>query len=62
MEVISMRQEVEPVELRTRCNPALHQQIKAAAEGSDRSMSAEIAYRLRKSFEPGETVRTASSS
>jgi hypothetical protein len=60
MEVISMLQEVEPVELRARCDSALRQKIKAAAEESVRSMSAEIAYRLQKSFEQGETVRTTS--
>lgn len=49
-----MLQEAEPVELRTRCDPALRQKIKAAAEDSVRSMSAEIAYRLQKSFEHDE--------
>jgi hypothetical protein len=46
-----MVQEVEPVELRTRCDPELREKIKAAAEESVRSMSAEVEYRLKKSFE-----------
>jgi hypothetical protein len=57
-----MRQEVKQVELRVRCDSALRQQIKDAAEDSVRSMSAESAFRLRKSFELGEAVRVASSS
>jgi hypothetical protein len=52
--------EAAPVELRTRCAPGLHQKIKAAAEESVRSMSAEIAYRLQKSFDQGEAARTTS--
>ena len=55
-----MLQEVESVELRARCNSALRKKLKSAAEESVRSMSAEIAYRLQKSFEQGETVRTVS--
>jgi hypothetical protein len=46
----------EAVELRARCEPALRQKIKAAAEDAVRSMSAEIAYRLQKSFEGDEGV------
>jgi hypothetical protein len=46
-----MIHDVEPMELRSRCAPDLHHKIKAAAEESVRSMSAEIAYRLQKSFE-----------
>jgi hypothetical protein len=57
MEVISMLPEVEMAELRTRCDPGLRQKIKAAAENSVRSMSAEIAYRLQKSFERDEAIR-----
>jgi Arc-like DNA binding domain len=54
-----MFQEVEDLaEMRTRCPPALRQKIRDAAEESVRSMSAEIAYRLQKSFERDETVRT----
>jgi hypothetical protein len=53
-----MPQEVEPVELRSRCDQALHQKIKVAAEGSFRSMSAEVAYRLQKSFEQDEVKGT----
>ena len=55
-----MHQEVEPVELRSRCDPALHRKIKVAAEGSFRSMSAEVAYRLQKSFENDEARRATS--
>jgi hypothetical protein len=50
------------VELRTRCDPALRQKIRAAAEDSVRSMSAEIAFRLQKSFEGDETLRGAAPS
>jgi hypothetical protein len=50
----------EPVEARTRIAQELHQKIMAAAEESVRSLSAEIAYRLQKSFEQGETARTTS--
>jgi hypothetical protein len=46
-----MLQEVETVELRARCDPALRQKIRDSAEDAVRSMSAEIAYRLQKSFE-----------
>jgi hypothetical protein len=55
-----MLQEVETVELRARCNPALRQKIRASAEDAVRSMSAEIAYRLQKSFDRDETVRPTS--
>jgi hypothetical protein len=54
--------EVEPVELRARCAPRLHKMIKAAADESARSMSAEIAYRLRKSFDREEAGQTRSAS
>ena len=50
-----MVHDVEPVELRSRCAPDLHQKIKAAADEAVRSMSAEIAYRLQKSFQQDET-------
>ena len=53
-----MIHEVEPVEMRTRVPPVLHQRLRAAAEQSVRSMSAEIAHRLQKSFEQNETART----
>ena len=46
-----MIHEMEPVELRARCAPGLHKKIKAAADESAQSMSAEITYRLQKSFE-----------
>jgi hypothetical protein len=49
-----MHQETEAVELRSRCAQGLHQKVKAAAEESFRSMSAEIAHRLQKSFERDE--------
>jgi len=55
-----MLQEVETVELRARCDPALRQQIRASAEDALRSMSAEIAYRLQKSFQREETVPATS--
>jgi hypothetical protein len=62
MEVIPMHleQEKAPAELRARCAPELRQKIKAAAEDSVRSMSAEIAYRLQKSFEHDGTVGATS--
>jgi hypothetical protein len=55
-----MLQEGQPVQLRARCDPALRQRIRAAADDAVRSMSAEIAYRLEKSFECDETVRATS--
>jgi hypothetical protein len=58
--VISILQEVKTVELRARCTPALRQKIRASAEDAVRSISAEIAYRLQKSFERDETVRVIS--
>jgi hypothetical protein len=60
MEVSSMIHSFEPVEARTRIAPELHQKIMNAAEESVRSLSAEIAYRLQKSFEQGATARTTS--
>ena len=59
-EVISMLQEVEPVEVRVRCDPALRRKIRDAAEEAVRSMSAEAAYRLEKSFERDDEVRGTS--
>jgi hypothetical protein len=61
MEVVSMPDEVEPVELRARCQAALREKIKAAAEKQIRSVSAEIAYRLQKSFEHDEKVQAGRS-
>jgi hypothetical protein len=55
-----MPQEVEPVELRVRCDPALRRKIRDAAEDAIRSMSAEAAHRLEKSFERDEAVRVTS--
>jgi hypothetical protein len=43
-------------EFRGRFDPALHRKIKFAAKDSFRSMTAEIVYRLAKSFE-SETAR-----
>jgi len=59
-EVISMLQEGEPAEVRVRCNPALRRKIRDAAEEAARSMSAEAAYRLEKSFERDEAMRGTS--
>jgi Arc-like DNA binding domain len=50
----------DSVELRARCDPELRQKIKDAAEEAVRSMSAEIAHRLEKSFERDEAVRNTS--
>jgi hypothetical protein len=47
----SMIQETDEVELRARCAPGLHKMIKDAANEAARSVSAEIAYRLRRSFQ-----------
>ena len=58
-EVISMLQE-DSVELRARCDPELRKKLKEAAEEAVRSMSAEAAYRLEKSFERDEAVRGTS--
>jgi hypothetical protein len=52
-----MIHEIEPVETRTRISPVLHQKIRAAAEESVRSLSAEIAFRLQQSFEQKETAQ-----
>jgi hypothetical protein len=46
-----MVQEINEVELRARCAPALHKMIKDAANDSARSLSAEIAHRLKRSFD-----------
>jgi hypothetical protein len=51
-----MLQEGEPAEVRVRCNPALRRKIRDAAEEAARSMSAEAAYRLEKSFERDEAI------
>jgi len=55
-----MLHEAEKVDLRARCNPALRQKLRDSAEDARRSISAEIAYRLQKSFERDETVRVTS--
>jgi hypothetical protein len=55
-----MLREADTVELRARCDAALRQKIRRSAEVAVRSMSGEIAYRLRKSFEGDETVREIS--
>jgi hypothetical protein len=49
-----MIHELKPAELRTRCPPGLQQKIKQAADESIRSVSAEIVYRLQRSFEQDE--------
>ena len=51
-----MLQEGEPAEVLVRCNPALRRKIRDAAEEAARSMSAEAAYRLEKSFERDEAI------
>jgi hypothetical protein len=55
MEVFMFHEVMQPVELRARCDAGLRQKIRAAAEEAVRSMSAEITYRLQKSFERVET-------
>ena len=55
-----MLQQIEPVELRVRCVAALRRKIRDAADDAVRSMSAEAAYRLEKSFERDEAVRGTS--
>jgi hypothetical protein len=55
-----MIHEVDPVEMRTRVPPVIHQRVRAAAEQSVRSMSAEVAYRLQKSFEQDEAKEATS--
>ena len=55
-----MPQEVDQVELRVRCCPALRKKIKDAAGDAVRSMSAEAAHRLEKSFEGDESIRVTS--
>ena len=46
-----MINEMETAELRERRAPGLHQRIKDAAKESPRSISAEITFRLKRSFE-----------
>jgi hypothetical protein len=55
-----MRQKGEPAEMRVRCDPELRRKIREAAEDAVRSMSAEAAYRLEKSFERDEAMRGTS--
>jgi hypothetical protein len=55
-----MPQEVELAEVRVRCHPALRRKLRDAAEDAVRSMSAEAAHRLEKSFERDEAVRNTS--
>ena len=55
-----MRQKGEPAEMRVRCDPELRRKIREAAEDAVRSMSAEAAYRLEKSFERDDEVRGTS--
>jgi hypothetical protein len=56
-----MLQQEDSVELRARCDSALREKIKAAAKRGRRPLSAEIAYRLQKSFEHDEKLGTAKS-
>jgi hypothetical protein len=55
---MSQKEEVSAKEFRGRFDPVLHQKIKSAAKDSFRSMTAEIVYRLAKSFE-AESARAA---
>jgi len=55
-----MLQQIEPVELRVRCDAALRRKIRDAADEAVRSMSAEAAHRLEKLFERDEAVRGTS--
>jgi hypothetical protein len=48
---MSQNEETNAKEFRGRFDPVLHQKIKSAAKDSFRSMTAEIVYRLAKSFE-----------
>ena len=48
---MSQTEQVSAKEFRGRFDPVLHQKIKSAAKDSFRSMTAEIVYRLAKSFE-----------
>jgi hypothetical protein len=54
---MSQNEETNAKEFRGRFDPVLHEKIKCAAKGSFRSMSAEVSYRLQKSFEQNETAR-----
>jgi hypothetical protein len=53
---MSQEEDLSPKEFRGRFDPVLHQKIKSAAKDSFRSMSAEIVYRLTRSFEHDEKV------
>jgi hypothetical protein len=57
---MSQKEEANAKEFRGRFDPLLHKKIKCAAKDSLRSMSAEITYRLQKSFEQNETARATS--
>jgi hypothetical protein len=48
---MSQKEEGIAKEFRGRFDPALHEKIRSAAKDSFRSMSAEVVYRLTKSFE-----------
>jgi hypothetical protein len=54
------QEETNAKEFRGRFDPLLHKKIKRAAKDSFRSMSAEVSYRLQKSFEQTETLRATS--
>ena len=57
---MSQNEEANAREFRARFDPLLHERIKCAAKDSFRSMSAEVSYRLQKSFEQNEAARTTS--
>jgi hypothetical protein len=51
---MSRNEECNAKEFRGRFDTVLHQKIKSAAKDSFRSMTAEVAFRLRQSFEQEE--------
>jgi hypothetical protein len=57
---MSQNEEDNAKEFRGRFDPLLHKKIKRAAKDSFRSMSAEVSYRLQKSFEQSETAQAIS--
>jgi len=52
--------EFRPIEIRSRCSPILHQKVKEAADAAVRSLSAEVAYRLARSFEAEDKEQKSS--
>jgi hypothetical protein len=59
-EIYMFQEENSAKEFRTRFDPLLHEKIKCAAKDSFRSMTAEVSYRLHKSFEQNEAAQTTS--